>query len=184
MKRARSHLYIAASLDGYIADSQGSISWLDAFNDQEYGYAAYLASMPVMVLGRSTFDQALGFAADPYPGKRVIVLTHRPLTANAPANTSTYAGSLRGLAEDLAKEGVETYGLVGGGNVNRQYLQEGLLDLLDLFIIPVMLGSGIPLFPAPYPPKSLILHETARYMNGVTYMRYEIPAQIADKGIP
>ena len=184
MTRARSHLYIAASLDGYIADSKGSISWLDAFNGQEYGYADYLESMPVMVLGRTTFDQAIGFVPDPYPGKRVIVLTHRPLPPHAPSNAQPYAGSLRGLAEDLAKEGVETFGLVGGGDVNRQFIQEGLLDLIDLFIIPVMLGSGTPLFPAPYPPMSLILHETARYMNGVTYMRYEIPAQIADKGIP
>ena len=184
MARARSHLYIAASLDGYIADSKGSVAWLDPFNDQEYGYAAYLESMPVMVLGRSTFDQAIGFVADPYPGKRVIVMTHRPLATQTPANAETYAGPARGLAESLFKEGVETYGLVGGGDVNRQFLQEGLLDVLDLFIMPIMLGSGTPLFPAPFSPLTLILHDTARYMNGVTYLRYEIPVQKSGKGTP
>ncbi|MDH4248267.1 MAG: dihydrofolate reductase family protein [Deltaproteobacteria bacterium] len=172
MIRARSHLYIAASLDGFIADSQGSVSWLDPFNSQEYGYAAYLASMPVMVLGRRTYDQARGFVADPYPGKRVVVLTHRPLEPDSQGTDEVYSGPLHPLPEQLGREGVSVYGLVGGGDVIQQFLQADLLDVLELFVIPVLLGSGVSLFPTPFPAKTAQLRDTTHYPNGVVRLLY------------
>ena len=76
---SRIRLYIATSLDGYIATPDGDVAWLEPFHAGDYGYDDFLKGIGTLVMGRTTFDQVLGFGAWPYAGKRAIVLTSRPV---------------------------------------------------------------------------------------------------------
>lgn len=76
-------VYIATSLDGFIARPNGEIDWLSAAEDEkseeDYGYQEFMASVDYLVLGRNTYEKVLGFGAWPYAGKQVVVLSSRPL---------------------------------------------------------------------------------------------------------
>jgi dihydrofolate reductase len=74
-------VFIATSLDGYIARTNGDIDWLQIVHplDASHGYEDFFVSCDVLVVGRGTYDTALGFAEYPYAGKRVFVMTHRPM---------------------------------------------------------------------------------------------------------
>jgi dihydrofolate reductase len=138
-------VFIATSLDGYIARIDGGLDWLDRVQrpDEDYGYAAFAATVDTMVIGRGTYDVVLGFYAWPYVGKRVVVLTHRPLEARH--GEEAYAGSIPELVASLRARGAKRV-YVDGGRVIQQFLAADLLDDLTISIIPVVLGAGIPLF--------------------------------------
>ena len=69
--------YIAASLDGYIADADGGVGWLEAFNqpDEDYGYGAFYRTLSAVISGRRTYEQALGFGEWPYEGVTTVVIS-------------------------------------------------------------------------------------------------------------
>jgi hypothetical protein len=72
-------LYIAVSADGYIATPDGGVDWLEPFQQHDFGYREFMATIGTVILGRKTYEQALGFGEWPYPGKSAIVWTSRPL---------------------------------------------------------------------------------------------------------
>lgn len=161
------HLYIAISLDGFIATEDGGVGWLEAFHTEgdDFGYAAFLESVDNLVMGRVTFEQVLGFGEWPYAGKRCIVLS-------------------QGLAPDTLPEGVsfsrqvptECRGktwLVGGRQTVQTYLAAGKLGTIELFVMPTILGTGIPLFTGGTPPQSVALTEHKIYPNGVVRLLYQ-----------
>jgi dihydrofolate reductase len=138
-------VYIAMSLDGFIARPDGSLDFLDVARvDQvEYGYKAFFASLDAIVIGRGTYDVVLGFADWPYAGKRVVVMTHR---AEAPRHgEELVAESPRAIAARLAADGVQR-AYIDGGVVIRQFLDAGLVDDMTISVMPVLIGAGIPLF--------------------------------------
>src|SRR5688572_788699 len=141
----RFSVFIAASVDGYIARADGSIEWL-AMVEQEgedYGFKAFFESVDVLVVGRGTYDAALKFDVWPYEGKRCIVLTHRP---RAPLHGEEFlADDPAALAEKLDREGAR-HVYVDGGTVIQQFLAAGLINDVTLSIVPVILGAGIRLF--------------------------------------
>lgn len=172
--------YIAASLDGFIAAEDGSVAWLEAFQATDYGYAAFFGGIGTLVMGRATYDQVLRFGAWPYGGKRCLVLSRRGI-AHPPEGVEAWRGDLALLAAHLAglKERVW---VVGGGKLIAGLLAEGALTELDLFVMPLLLGRGTPLFAGGHPPaQTLTLLETQSWPNGVVRLRYEIaeatPAQ-------
>src|SRR5260370_8702 len=71
-------VFIAVSLDGFIARPDGSLDWLEPFPNEDNGYEAFFAGVDALVIGRGTYDTVLGFRVWPYRGKRVIVCTSRP----------------------------------------------------------------------------------------------------------
>jgi hypothetical protein len=76
----RIHGFMGMSLDGYIADKEGGVGWLDRFQSVDYGYDAFIAGIGAVVMGRATYDQAVGFPGGwPYGGKRGLTVTSRPL---------------------------------------------------------------------------------------------------------
>ena len=96
-------LYIAASVDGYIADANGGVTWLPSgdSNGNDYGYAAFYASVDALLMGRRTYDQVLTFGEWPYPGKPAYVFTRHPPAAAPPGVefvSADPAGFLSGLA--------------------------------------------------------------------------------------
>ena len=83
--------YVACSIDGFIADKDGGVGWLDRIQHEDYGYDQFEESVRTVVLGRATYDQVLTFGAYPYSSKRTIVLTHTPLH-DPPPNTIAHTG--------------------------------------------------------------------------------------------
>src|SRR5262245_35886079 len=141
----RCSVFIATSLDGFIARANGRIDWLSLVNrpGEDYGYQKFHDSVDVMIVGRNTYETVLGFGAWPYAGKRCVVLTHRPLAARH--GEEAYEGPLGALVDRLGVEGVRRV-YVDGGEVIRQFLAAGLVDDLTLSVVPVLLGDGVPLF--------------------------------------
>ncbi len=139
----RCSVFIATSLDGFIARKDGSLDWLElaAGDPDDHGYTGFMASVDTLVVGRGTYDTVLGFPEWPYAGKRVVVMTHRPVELRHGAEA--FAGTPHELVATLAGAS-RIY--VDGGNVIRQFLDAGLIDDITLSLIPIVLGDGIPLF--------------------------------------
>lgn len=163
--------FIATSLDGFIARPDGGLDWLGRVSrdGEDYGYQRFADTVDVLVTGRGTYDVMAGFDVWPYAGKRVIVLTHRPVESRH--GEEFFAGSVEELARRLAAEGARRV-YVDGGAAIRQFLAAGLLDDLTISVIPVVLGDGIPLFGGGVPERGLVLEGTEAYPTGLVQLRY------------
>ena len=176
-QRPQCSVFIAASLDGFIARADGALDWLSVVEraHEDYGYRAFFDGVDALVMGRRTYDTVLGFDAWPYQGKRCVVLTHSPPAARR--RDEEFAGGAPGaLLQRLAAEGVRRV-YVDGGAVIRQFLAEGLVDDLTLSVIPVLLGGGIRLFEggaASSGDRALRLIEARPFESGLVRLRYEL----------
>jgi dihydrofolate reductase len=160
-----------ASVDGYIARRDGSIDWLATVerDGEDYGYKRFMESVDTVVLGRNTYDAVLRAESWPFAKKRCVVMTHRPA---APRNGETlFAGKPEVLLEQLTKTGA-SHVYVDGGSAVRAFLAAGLLDHLTLSIVPIVLGSGIPLFTSEVPEGLLVLEESRAFSTGLMQVRY------------
>ena len=165
--------YVAASLDGFIATPDGGTAWLAPFEaaGEDYGYAAFYASIDALLLGSRTYEQALTFDPWPYPGKPCWVFSGRPLPAAQPGVIVT-AQTPRQVATELAERGVRRVWLIGGGHCAAAFQAEGLISEYIVSIIPVILGAGIPLFGVAGLQEKLRLVEYKVYPNGVIQLKY------------
>lgn len=164
-------LYIAVSVDGFIAPADGALEWLAPYETVDYGYDAFFAEMDVVVMGRLTYEQSLAFGDWPYWGKEVFVLTSRQLESDLPG--LSFVSDARALAADLRGRAEGAAWLVGGTGVIADFLAAGAVDELRLFHIPVLLGSGRPLF-TPQPGAKLQLIDSQTYDNGVVGTVYRV----------
>lgn len=141
--------YIAASLDGLIADGDGKLDWLFKYDDMDLGehdYRAFLKRIRTVVMGRGTYDF---LAKDPSPwaygDQRAIVVTSRPIEQpKGPLEIRSDIDAL--IAELRALEDGDVW-MLGGGQLQMAFLERGALDEIEIYVIPEMLGSGQPLFP-------------------------------------
>jgi len=172
----RFRAYIAASLDGFIADPRGGVGWLDPFNQQEYGYDAFLAGIGLIITGRATFDDCLRLGDWPYGEIPVLVLTHRPLPDGLPPTVQAVQGSIDTLLPSIETRSVPgDVWILGGGRVLGEFFRAGRVDSLELFVMPVLLGEGIPLFPVTGGTlPELTLHAATPYENGVVQLHYQV----------
>ena len=144
MDRPKIFIYIATSIDGYIARKDGGLEWLDrvgGFNE-DYGFVKLLGSVDALIIGRKTYEVATT-VADPYPGKRVIVLSNS--LDSVRKDMEIYQGDLIALLRKLHKEGVKHIWVDGGTTIS-QFLSLRVVDTMTLSVIPIILGEGIPLF--------------------------------------
>ncbi len=141
----RCSVFIATSLDGFIARENGAIDFLSIVErpGEDYGYAKFFDSVDTVVIGRKTYEIALGFEAWPYAKKRIVVMTHQERTAKH--NEEFFSGDPKALVAKLSSAGAKRI-YVDGGSVIRQFLAEKLVTDLTISIIPVLLGTGIRLF--------------------------------------
>jgi dihydrofolate reductase len=170
---ARRIAHIAISADGLIADRHGQIGWLEQFGAAaDFGFDEFLESVDALVMGRRTFDQVAGFGgAWPYGSRPTLVLTHRPLPANAPA-------SARGATEaELTEALLGAPGriwIVGGGATLAFCLRRGLLDEVSLFVMPILLGEGTPLIGRINKAARLNLTRAEPLSHGVVKLTYAV----------
>jgi len=167
-------LYIASSLDGYIADRDGGVSWLEPFNQAggDYGYAEFLEQIRTLLMGGRTYRQVLDFGEWPYPGKRTIVLTHQGLGEVVPAGVESYSGEAASLLNGIRAASQGDVWLVGGGDLIAQLIRIDAIDEYRIFIMPVLLGAGVPLFPSGIPALQVDLETIKRFDSGVVELRY------------
>lgn len=174
MARPQCSVYIATSLDGFIARPDGAVDWLNPMHKdgEDYGYPTFFGSIDAIVFGRKTYDVALGFDPWPYAGKRCVVLTRRPLEPRH--GEERYDGPLADLVERLGQEGVRR-AYIDGGEVIRQFLAEGLIDDITLSIVPVLLGEGLPLFRGGAE-RWLRFVESRAFPSGLVQIEYRVEA--------
>lgn len=150
MTAVRASVFIATSLDGYIARENGGLDWLPAAGavseDIDNGYREFLASVDTCVMGRRTFEKVLTLGPWPYSGKRSVVLTSRSTgLAPLPNGAEFMGGAPEEIVRRLGERGA-THLYVDGGDTIRRFLEAGLIQRLVITRIPVILGAGIPLF--------------------------------------
>lgn len=174
MQRPRCSVFIATSLDGYIARPDGTFDFLTLVErpNEDYGFADFFGSVDALVIGRNTYETALAFPDWPYAGKRCVVLTHRE--APSVHGEQFFAGAPGALVEQLGLSGAQRL-YVDGGAVIRQFLADGLIDDLTLSIVPVLLGQGVALFGAEVPEQRLVLENSKSYESGLVQLRYARP---------
>lgn len=151
MTRSRSDIrttvYVGLSVDGCIARTDGAIDWLPSDGGEDTGFHEFFAGVDVLVMGRKTFETALGFGAWPYGNKKVVVLSRgKPNLAKAKgANVEHMSGEPNQILDALAKRG-HKHAYIDGGATVQGFLQAGLVNRLVLTYVPVLIGEGIRLF--------------------------------------
>ncbi len=167
-------LYVANSLDGYIAREDGSVDWL--FDPYAHGYEFFYEDVDTVIMGRKTYDQALSFEEAPYSSKRAIIFSRT-------AKPSPYAG-LEFTAEppqDVVRRLKEEDGgmiwLVGGREISELLIANELVDELIVSIHPKILISGIPLVASKDCAVDLKLVTYEVFKSGLVQLRYEIVKQ-------
>ena len=138
-------LYIAASLDGYIAGPNGQIDWLDAGGDADYGYQEFYASIDTTLMGNSTYSVTLSVDKFPYPDKANYVFTKSTLPRDTD-HVQFVSGDITAFVRSLKEQPGKDIWLVGGGQINTVMLNAGLIDEMILTAFPLVLGEGVPLF--------------------------------------
>jgi dihydrofolate reductase len=166
------HCHVAMSLDGKIARSDGSFDWLMPYPPQEFGIDAFHAEIDAVVMGRDTYEIERGMGKWPHSGKPVFVVTSRPIEA-APPLVEARTGDLLALADELAGRGYRKIGVEGGGQLIRGLIAIGRLDVLEMAIIPLVLGDGIPLFPPGTPELPLRMMKCVPKSRGALHVVYE-----------
>jgi dihydrofolate reductase len=171
----KASVFIATSLDGFIARHDGALDWLPANGGEPHGYDEFIATVDAVVIGRNSFEKVLEFDPWPYGKKRVIVLTTRPSEVVAPdgAVMEVMAGTPREIVTRLAERGMKHLYIDGGVTIQR-FLEAGLIQRVIITRIPVLLGSGIPLF-GPLARDIRLKHVATRaYPSGLVQSEYMI----------
>ncbi len=171
-------LYIAQSLDGYIADEEGGVRWLEeAGEGGDFGYDEFFRGVGAVVMGSATYEQLLSWDIPwPYPDMPNWVFTRRRLEAPEGADIRFVQGSPREKVDEIdASAGGKNVWLVGGADLVRQWIDERILDELILFVAPLLLGRGTPLFEGTVPTAAVLTAVTAHPPTGFAELRYRFP---------
>lgn len=178
--KAKASVFVATSLDGYIARPDGRIDWLDAANaavpsSEDCGYNQFISSIDVIVMGRNTFELALTFKPWPYEGKRVVVLSSKPVTipVELRATVSGSSESPDALMQRLSSEGARHL-YVDGGITIQNFLTAGLIDEITITLIPVILGEGKRLFGTVDNDIQLVHANTMTFEFGFVQLQYRV----------
>ncbi len=166
-------LYIATSLDGYIAGENDDLSFLEVVEQEgeDYGYAEFINTVDTIVLGRKTYDKiiSIGF---PYPAniEKIYVITRSARPADG--RVEFYTGDPVQLINDLKKQPGKHIFCDGGAEIVNQLLKAGLFDEYTVSIIPVLLGGGVRLFKDGWDTRNLTLIAAKSFPKGLVQLYY------------
>lgn len=168
------------SVDGYIARRDGSIDWLASVEreGEDYGYKRFIDTVDTVVLGRNTYDAVLRGDEWPFAGKKCVVLTHRSATSRH--GEKFFSGKPETLVEQLGRNGAK-HVYIDGGTAIRGFLATGFVDHLTISVVPLVLGSGIPLFAEGISERSLVLEESRAFSTGLMQLRYRMGQRNKDR---
>jgi dihydrofolate reductase len=170
-------LYIAMSLDGYIAKHDGNLDFLNIVNTpgEDFGYANFLNTVDTVIWGRKTFDKVLSFGiAIPHTDKQLFVVSKTRTGAHEHA---IYNNNVIELVKQLkSEEGKDIY-CDGGAEIIAQLLKHQLIDRIIVSVIPHLLGSGIRLFSDNLTEQSLKFNYSISFPCGLVQLHYERTAE-------
>jgi len=176
----RSSVYVGASVDGFIARTDHRLDFLDSAEpvDGDMGFADFMASVDVLVMGRTTFEVVLDLVSGddgldwPYDVPVVVMSTTGPaVPAELADRVETTAEAPRAILDDLSSRGFR-HVYVDGGRTIQSFLRAGLIDEIIVTTIPVLIGDGIPLFGELADDVVLIHEDTTVYENGCVQTHY------------
>lgn len=178
----RVSVYIATSLDGFIARENGNLDWLPGSDgaseqsEEDFGYHEFMDSVDALIMGRKTFETVLSFGIEwPYSEKRVIVLSSQLLQipSDLPATVEASSCSPAELIQHLSEEGYQR-AYIDGGKTIQSFLNAGLIQDMIITRIPVLIGSGISLFGPVDNDRKLRHINTCTFENGFVQSQYEL----------
>ena len=168
-------VFVGTSVDGFIARPNGDLDFRPAGGGEPHGYDEFMASVDALVIGRKTFETVLPFPVWPYGGKRVVVLSSRPVDLSAVRGgvVEQMAGPPAEIVSKLASTGAHHLYVDGGITIQR-FLRAGLVQRLIITRVPVLIGDGIPLFGML--PRDLRLDHVATksYPSGLVKSEYRV----------
>lgn len=171
-------VFVGASVDGFIARLNHDLDWLPEGGGEPHGYAEFMATVDVLVIGRNTFEKVLTFDSWPYGTKRVVVLSSQPIDFSkvAGAVLEQMSGAPSDILAQLAASGAN-HVYVDGGITIQRFLSEGLVQRLIITRVPVLIGTGIPLFGS-LPHDVHLTHIATRdFPSGLVQSEYQILVQ-------
>jgi dihydrofolate reductase len=170
----KASVFVGISLDGFMARADGALDFLPVGGGEPHGYDEFMATVDALVIGRKTYETVLGFAAWAYADKPVFVLSGRAL-APAPegAVVERLAGTPAEIVSTLIQRGIR-HVYVDGGITIQGFLEAGLIQRLIVTRVPVLIGTGIPLF-GPVARDIQLTHvATRQYVSGLVQSEYEV----------
>ena len=177
-------VYIATSLDGFIARENGNLDWLpgsDGSEDgsgEDYGYHDFIESVDVLVMGRYTFEKVLSFGEWSYGKTKVIVLNSKEIEIpkSIKETVESRSCSPAELVEELRQASAKHL-YIDGGKTIQGFLKAGLIDELIITTVPVLIGKGLPLFGVLEQDIKLQLIESRSFEKGFVQSKYKILKQ-------
>ncbi|MEM9528497.1 MAG: dihydrofolate reductase family protein [Bacteroidota bacterium] len=178
-KNSRVTIHMVASLDGFIAKKDGSVSWMDSTDNYEQGItltegyiADFLEAIDCYVMGARTYEHAINLGW-PYGETPVFVLTNRPHESDN-NSVNFLSGNLRAIVNEKLKPKYKNIWMVGGSMLTKKFLSLGLADEINITIVPILLGGGTLFFDYIGSEQSLHLKEVTAFKNGMVELWYEI----------
>lgn len=168
-------LYIATSIDGYIADIEGGLDWLSEYpitHELNYGYDRFFDSVDTVIMGGRTYRDILNMdVIYPYKDKISYIITRNKMNSQKEKIDFISDNIIEAISEIKKQKGKDIW-LVGGGEIIAMLLNNDLIDEMIITIIPMMLGAGIPLFPNTTKESPWKLHNIHSYTNNVLQVEY------------
>jgi dihydrofolate reductase len=165
-------IYVATSLDGFIADHEGGVDFLDHFDPKRYGYETFAGEVGAVIMGRRTYELVRALGVWPYRDKRAYVLSSRPLGEMPKGAVTVSGGVTAGLA--AAREiGNKDIWVVGGAVTMRTALEARAVDLVEVFLVPVLLGQGLSLLGQLEKHEQLSFLGIETFADGVVKLSYK-----------
>lgn len=162
---------VAMSLDGYIAGPQGEFDWI--ISEPEIDFGALFAQFDTLLVGRATFEFMAEHGQAAVPGMKILVFSRTLQQRDFPDATIVAGKEKETVAALRAQPGKDIW-LFGGGLLFRSFLDAGLVDTVEVAVIPVLLGVGIPLLPAPAKRAKLKLSGHKVYKSGIVLLEYSV----------
>lgn len=170
----RLSLYIATTLDGFIARTDGAIDWLTSAdeNNTDYGYDSFYSSIDGVIMGSTSYELIRSFGDWPYADKTSFVFTRR-LFEPAGDNIHFVSGDPAAFLQSPDIAAFKNLWLVGGSVLISAFHKKNLIDEYILTVLPVVLGHGLRLFTPPIPEHWLTMVSCQQYEGGVLQLHYQ-----------
>lgn len=163
---------VAASLDGYIAGPGGEFDWIPM--DPAIDWAAFMGRFDTVLMGRRTFELTLGEGAPASQSQMRTYVFSRTLKAENHPNVTIVGDNAASVVKALRAESGKDIWLMGGGVLFRSLLEADLVDGVEVGIVPILLGKGLPLLPPPARSAALRLVQSKTYPSGIMLLTYDV----------
>lgn len=167
-------LYIATSLDGYIAKPNDNLDFLSIVEQegQDYGYEDFIKTVDTVIVGRKTYDTVISMGFEfPHTNKNAYIITRSPRPSIG--SVHFYTGNIKSLVVKLKSENGKNIFCDGGSEIVNELLKENLIDELIISVIPILVGNGTKLFKDGRPEQKLELLSATHFEKGLAQLHYK-----------